>query len=187
MQAQLRTQFGDADHLEHTVLDNGGKPYRVIVETAPSAPRELVVAIVCVTGDSGRKLGAVVRIDAPDAIWYGSGSYNKKQNVDDMDGPRQHYTGNTVLIVKGRTLTLAARHVSRFQLRGGERVTRYVSTVGNSAVPYGYIETTLGIHAVDDNNCQQGFLPWSEVPATLVRDCWDEVAPQPLTGFKRLM
>ena len=40
-------------------------------------------------------------------------------------------------------------------LNENERIIKYVSTVQNSGVPYGYTETNLRYIGIKDNNCEK--------------------------------
>ena len=66
-----------------------------------------------------------------DTIWVGNGEYSNVHKED--------FLGNTILFVKKNECISIASEINSFILRKGEKVINYVSTVGNSGVPYGYI------------------------------------------------
>jgi len=51
-----------------------------------------------------------------------------------------YFTGNTALLVQNELCTSLASDIRQFRLAKNEEVINYVSTVGNSSVPYGWIE-----------------------------------------------
>lgn len=71
--------------------------------------------------------------------------------------------GNAFLLVQEKnriqTCTYVGISVEQITLEKGEQVLRYVSKVGNSDVPYGYIVTTKGIYTLASNNCRNSFIP----------------------------
>jgi len=77
-------------------------------------------------------------IENADTIWIGCGSY---ENVNDTSS--ELYAGNSALVIKGSICTIIGSDVSSFELLNNEKVIYYQSTVQNSGVPYGYIETNL--------------------------------------------
>ena len=81
-------------------------------------------------------------IENADEIWYVSELY-----------PNKNYFGNTVLIVIGKKCISISNRIFTFLLLPEENVIDYVSTVGNSSVPYGFITTDNGIYALPGFNC----------------------------------
>jgi hypothetical protein len=116
--------------------DNGGRAFRV----------KLTPKTVKVSRASARRVLRNIN-----TVWLGCGSY-----ADPFDQDETHYAGNAVLVIhsQSRVCTLiASRHVTSFTLFPRERVLRFVSTVQNSGVPYGFTETNLRYIGVADNNC----------------------------------
>lgn len=150
------TLFKDGDKLNVTISDNTDKPVNPGDDIYPR---------------KDKYLGFSKTIENIDQIWVGCGSYD---NVNDRSYP--HYMGNTALIVKGKVCTSLASSISRFELAQNEHITRYVSTVGNSAVPYGWIETNKGYYALSSFNCDTGYLNKSDVDESklskFAMNCW---------------
>lgn len=171
-------------------LDNGGRPYMVIViDKDDDETNKLDVVVVCIDGDEGREgrvLGKTMTFRDVDCVWFGCGEYG------DVNEKR---VGNTVLITKEegtrQVCTSVAGSVIQFTLKDNERVSKYVSTVGNSAVPYGWIETDRGVYALDSFNClpkgwHGAFLPWSVVEKLEIGlDCFEDV--ERLKGSKGVL
>ena len=66
-------------------------------------------------------------------VWVGHGAYTDTHSTDAL--------GNSLLVVAGSRVTLIGEVVAQFNLHGGERVTAFVSTVGNSLAAYPYVVT----------------------------------------------
>jgi len=92
---------------------------------------------------------SVLTILDADEIWIGCGSYG------DLFDMAEYTIGNAVLIRKGRFCWLIGRGISTFMLNENARIIKYVSTVQNSGVPYGYTETNLRYIGIKDNNCEK--------------------------------
>ena len=147
-------------------LDNGNQPFRLTLfpffiklgdnshekdDTGLSYPR------------TDRYTGFSIDIKRMSDIWIGTGTYD-----DESDLTHCRYFGSSALIVipsrrssKGALVLVISSDVSAFTLDPGESVVNFVSTVGNSAVPYGWIETTKGKYFVQSFNCTSGFIPSS--------------------------
>jgi len=78
-------------------------------------------------------------------------------------------------LIKGNACISVASGISSFTLKKNEYVIRYISTVGNSAVPYGYIQTNLGYYALASFNCDTGFISSKYVKSEegLNLSCWE--------------
>ncbi len=175
----FKKSFGD---LRIDVLDNGGNPYRVFLRKGNNGGFDAI--ILCIDDDRERELGKVVRINNVDAVWFGSGLYD---NLNDTS--QKCYTGNTVLLIKGQTITIVSVNVTTFELNyPDEHVTRFVCTVGNSHIPSGWIETSHGIYTIKDINYEQGFIPKNNIPRNMELTCWIPNSHiTPLSKFEKLM
>jgi len=176
-----------------TVLDNGGKPFRVIVKKNNTGKLKVKLTDNTVNSKYPRKdkFKAFVKvIDDVDTIWLGSGTYNNYFNRSE-----EHYLGNTALLTKNNTCISVASYITEFNLSNGEYVTRYISSVGNSAVPYGWIETNYGYYAIDSFNCDTGFLSKKYITKESLENinlkCWDKTGvfshKRPIKGLKTLV
>lgn len=154
----------DKGQITFSVLDNGAHPFKVLLfkngdklnVTVSDNTDKPVGGEIYLRKD--KYLGFSKTIENIDQIWIGCGAYD---NVYDKSA--NHYIGNTALIVKDNVCTSIASVIYRFELSLDEHITKYVSTVGNSAVPYGWIQTNKGYYALTSFNCLSGFLPNSEV------------------------
>ena len=122
-----------------TTLDNGGDAF--IVKFSDRG--------VCVQSLLAKKHPTVFTVLDVDEIWIGCGSYG------DLFDMAEHTIGNAVLIRKGQFCWLIGKSISTFMLNENERIIKYVSTVQNSGVPYGYTETNLRYIGIKDNNCDK--------------------------------
>jgi len=161
------------------VLDNGGEPFRVTlsqagrgdkaqlnVEIQDNYPLDDEYAV-----RPGLFAGGSLSLVDVDQVWLGSG-YDGRV-LDDPEAT----IGNTALIVKGNEVMWVGSSVSVFQLQKGERIVNFVSTVGNSAVPYGYIETNLNYYGFYHFTCADGMIAKADLPdAPEDLDCWNESA-----------
>lgn len=135
-------------------LDNGGQPFRISVKLQSNKiASKLKVQITDNTTKDGypRKdsfLNFKMVFENVGQLWLGAGSYD-----DYYDTSAKHYTGNTVLLVIGNKCISVSSSIIEFYLHDGEYITKYISTVGNSAVPYGWIETNLAYIAIGSFNC----------------------------------
>lgn len=119
--------------------DNGGTPFCVRVQRASHGLlRALVVA---------RKSCLIV--PKVNEVWYGCGSYDNPRDVSS-----EHFVGNTVLLVTdSHYYSVAGSTVLQFKRHKGETVKEYVSTLGNSAVPYGHLVTSRGLYMISGFSC----------------------------------
>jgi len=114
-------------------LDNGADAFRVKI-----LPKERKIIIINYDYFM-RNLEIIDHfIENVDIIWIGCGSYE-----DVNDTSEDFFTGNSALVIKGSTCTIIGSDVISFELLNNEKVIYYQSTVGNSGVPYGYVETNL--------------------------------------------
>jgi hypothetical protein len=148
-------------------VDNAGSPFLVVV-CINDETKKLDVVIVCTDSYGTRKFGKSHVVCDADAVWVGCGVYDKK-------GPQ--FVGNTVLIVHGKRMTSVSSNVYTFDLlHNDDDVVKYVSRVGNSSVPYGWIETNHGIYATDGFNCLDDgdrvvFMQWDAIEPKLDKGC----------------
>lgn len=167
-------------------LDNGGQPLLVTVKRVGNQRVDVVLSDNTLNNQdedgetyprSDEYRGFIYGIEDVDQVWVGSGSYN-----DVFDRSAEHFLGNTALIVKDQDAVSVSREIVAFQFKPGERVTAYISTVGNSAVAYGWIETTHGYYVLSGFNCVDGFLPKEKVDINKLKDgkwslsCWEKSA-----------
>lgn len=110
------------------------------------------------------------------SVWVGQGEYH---NWDSLDAD---CFGNTALIVRGRTAWSVASDIRTFTLAARERVVEYVSSVGNSSVPYGFIRTSRGVYVLESFNCDTGFLPTAAVPPGADMSCVSRNPPKDLVA-----
>jgi len=145
-------------------LDNGAQPFKVVLRYENGKVNATFSDNTSVPDKWGESFarqdkfnGFSKRIPDVDEIWLGCGSYD-----DVYDKSNKWYIGNTALLVKGQQCISLASTINQFKLSKGEKITNYISTVGNNAVPYGWIETTKGYYALASFNCATGFLPTEE-------------------------
>ena len=135
-------------------LDNGGRPYKIVIK--PLATNDIKITISKDMNyedfEKEPKFEKIMVIENADEIWYGSGCYD-----DELD-PNKNYFGNTVLIVIGKKCISISNRIFTFLLLPEENVIDYVSTVGNSSVPYGFITTDNGIYALPGFNCVESLV-----------------------------
>ena len=167
---RIKREVSQRGYSTFRTLDNGGHPFRLKLypdsiqlrdnsnekdEDGEANPRE------------DRFTGFSVDIKRASEIWIGTGA---GPDVTDLTYP--HYFGSSAIIVvpsmfrlskkpRGDLIIVVSSDVSVFSLTPGESVVRFVSTVGNSAVPYGWIETTKGKYFIESFNCASGFVPLS--------------------------
>ena len=127
--------------MQVTTLSNGGKKF--IVEFDNKKP---IVSVYFAFLPEHQRTFVVFE---PDEVWIGCGSYG---DVNDM---AKYTIGNAVLIRKGRFCWLIGTGIHTFVLNDEERIIKYVSTVQNSGVPYGYIETDTRYIGIKNNNCEK--------------------------------
>jgi hypothetical protein len=148
------------------VLDNGGHPFRVELTTQRDLQKKLRARVIPIKYDYDEDdndiayflyTKALVFSDL-ESVWLGSGSY-----YDVNDTSYGHYAGNTCLLVKGQTVVSVAASVDTFQLPKNDSITHYVCTVGNSAVPVGYIQTKRGVYTLQATNCESYYFPGLQV------------------------
>ena len=80
-------------------------------------------------------------------VWLGCGSYDNPKDYKDS------YVGNVVLIRQNRICYIVGNYIQKFMLRRRERIFKFLSTVGNSGVPYGYMITDSRYILFNTNNC----------------------------------
>ena len=122
-----------------TTLDNGEKTFIVKFNDLGVSVHSLRV----------KTHPTILTVLDMDEIWIGCGSYG------DLFDMAEYTIGNAVLIRKSRFCWLIGRGVSTFMLNKNERIVKYISTVQNSGVPYGFIETNLRYIGIKDNNCEK--------------------------------
>ena len=166
-----------------TVLDNGGTPFSVQVIRFTKAGREsntldaiirplkdydMLAEMKAKTPKPGVTIetdmkhpfadSPVIHISKFTDLYLGSGTYD-----DFYDKSYSHFAGNTCLFVKradrdetGPDICVSvASHVYMFSLQPDDSIFNLYSTVGNSAVPYGFIESKEGYYLVGSFNCIQ--------------------------------
>lgn len=152
-------------------MDNGGQPHKVVINDNKvifmdnsDDPRSGYDSV-----RNDKFQGFVKVVQNPDEIWIGTGA---DENV--LDKSSKRFLGNTALVIKGNTATSLASSIHTFELSDGEHVTSYTSTVGNSGVPYGWIETNKGYYALKSFNCETGFLSHQDYDQDTLTDlsCW---------------
>ena len=115
----------------------------------------------------------IFAVNHVDEIWLGCGSVD---NVLDMD---PNFFGNAVLIRKGNFCWLIGTEIHVFTLKRNERIVKYVSTVGNSGVPAGYLETNLRYIGIKGNNCNQSLYIDKKASA----ESWDQEVLECMSAF----
>jgi len=189
--AKIFTERLEKGKFSFTTLDNGAEPFRITVEKNNTGKLKVILSDNTFGKEYPREdkfKRFNILLDDVDTIWLGSGSYENY-----FDRSEEQYLGNTALLVKGNTCISVARDIEEFTLSDNERVTRYISSVGNSAVPYGWIETNLGYYALESFNCDTGFLPKKYVVMENIEhfECWGEGEPfnrkQGIKGLKTLI
>lgn len=147
---RLQGALDNGETLKFEVHDNGGRPFKVIV-FPNGRVRVHVLPLI------GQRLGRrVLDVDAT-LVCVGQGTWERPSST------AAWCLGNTVLIVSARRVYSVASSICTFSLQPRERVVKFMSAVGNSDVPYGYLETSRGVYAVSSFNCDNGFLPTSLV------------------------
>lgn len=156
-----------------TTTDNGGRPFQVTV--CENADDGIDVVVLCKDAYAHQKFGKTLTLRGVDRVWVGCGEYGK---------PGDSFVGNTVLLTQGNKCTSVASAVLTFSIGKTDNIVRYVSTMGNSAVPYGWIETSKGLFATSSFNCVQEkkksngkwqhrvvFFAWDQVPRDADAGC----------------
>jgi hypothetical protein len=163
----VQQQIVKGGHVTFATLDNGGEPFRLTLFPSYIQLRDNSDEMDDDDDDENHSRGdgfSGFSIDIKHAseIWIGTGAQD-----DVTDLTYAHYFGSAALIIipsrlpkknKGDLVLVVSSNVSAFTLDVGERVVRFVSTVGNSAVSYGWIETTKGKYFLKSFNCSSGFL-----------------------------
>ena len=126
--ADIKHDINHKDCYIHTVCDNGSGDFVFMMMRERIRFR---VVIMRLTGCE-KVLDRLV-----DEVWFGSGSYD---NVDDRR--YEHFDCNTVLFRDGQTCFWLGAGLHTFELEKGDELTKFRSTVQNSCVPYGWIDTT---------------------------------------------
>ena len=173
----LRWRFDNEAFISTRTWYNGAKPMSVLAFWG-EGDDELCVHVAYVNRESTPQH---LRIEGVDQLWYGCGEYDnpdKAVPVRNLDRDIPESTGCAVLVVKGNECTVVCLRASTFRLMEGDEVKRFVCTVGSSAVPYGWVESELGIYAPEGINCGTGFMFWDEVEeleeaGDFYRGCWN--------------
>jgi hypothetical protein len=79
-----------------------------------------------------------------DAVMVGKSPKNKMTQFSGGHGAK--YNGNTLLGIKGSTVSYLSNQIYNFKLRNGEQIIAYMSPVGNNMVPYPYVITDKHIY-----------------------------------------
>lgn len=173
----LRRRFENEAFLSTRTWFNGSRPQSVLAFWG-EGDDELCVHIASVSRDLPAQHSYIKGVDQ---LWYGCGGEddpNTAVTVRKLDRDIPESTGCAVLVVKGNECTVVCQRASTFRLMEGDEVTRFVCTVGSSAVPYGWVESELGVYAPEGINCGTGFMFWDEVgeleeAGDFYRGCWD--------------
>jgi hypothetical protein len=157
--AELSARIQANGFLSFEIHDNGGRPFLVQVHLAEK--RVTLLKRNYCSEPSYEELPSSQMFSAlVDEVWCGCGTY------DDLSGGLHYSIGNTVIAIAGGTVYVFAGMAISFDLLHageGEKVTKYVSTVCNSDVPYAWIETNRGIYVSQCTNCNNNdmdFLAW---------------------------
>jgi len=152
MTQTLRAKLRAAGKIVTNTVDNGGEPFSVTV--APSSGGKLDVQVHALH----KNAGLLQHWTDVDEAWYGHGEY---------DLFSAYSPGCAMLLRRGRTVVAVSTQIGSWTLAAGERITDLVATVQNSAVVYGYVETTRGVYAVPGFNCVNKLylVPSKDVPA----------------------
>lgn len=79
-----------------------------------------------------------------DEIMVGNSPKNKMTMFSGGHGSK--FNGNTMIGIKGNTITYFSHIVYKFRLMKGENIITFVSPVGNNMVPYPYLITDRHIY-----------------------------------------
>jgi hypothetical protein len=172
VEAELGRRLRDEYDIVHGVLDNGGRPHTVFLSSGDDDSR-VHAMVVCSDfgGAPEREPGVVYAARDVREVWFGCSvlrtpGWRSSKAYVDLSPSRVDAAdvGSTVLLVEGRRCTAVGSRVVSFELAAGEAVTDLVSYVGNSAVVYGWVETTRGVYVVRGFNCVHDapayFAPW---------------------------
>ena len=88
---------------------------------------------VFVIGVKGKE---VLKLQGVDEIWLSCGA---DEDIYDMSRP--DYTGNTVLIRKGRLCWLVGSEITQYRLWENEKISAFFCTMGNNWISYGFTMT----------------------------------------------
>lgn len=144
-----KNPFYPGDNAFYT-LNNGGRVFEVNIDYDGPTEGQLNinVGLIVDSGQNDFKIKKLFSIKNVDALYVGSGSYDDPKDLDLSN------TGNTCLIVKGHTaISLCNRWIHKFSLFKDDPIVKYFSTVNNSGVPYGYVETKHGYFFIPGMNC----------------------------------
>lgn len=168
--------------LKFKIIDNGFEAFDVRIVRRD---KDILVDVTVNLDDENEDVGFVprykhlFRLGEVDSIWLGCGHYGKP-------GPED--VGNSILVVKGDVCTHIGPTISEFKLRKGEYITNFISTLGNSAVVYGYIQSNLGFYGLHSFTCETGYIPLKEMPKDADLICWDDDYPfVPIPSYKVLV
>jgi hypothetical protein len=138
--------------VDFNVLDNGAHPFKIRIDEKVTLSDNTMLDNDGEFPREDKYANFSLLFDNIKTIWLGCGEYDDYYNMD------SYFMGNTALLINGQTCISVASEIIEFKLSEGEKVTRYISTVGNSGVPYGWIETNLGYYALSSFNCVDGVL-----------------------------
>lgn len=140
---------------KYRIHDNGGRPFEVSIDRAADRPFVTV----------GKHRDHDQDDCGPDCVYEPLVSWRYRQVwigqgtdcPEDDQGAWTH--GNTVLVQplpddekKANTLVIIQSSIESFQLKDADEVvTRYSSRIGNSDVPYPYIETNKNVYLTLEN------------------------------------
>lgn len=148
-------------------IDNGGVAFYYFIHLDQESG-DLTVTVKPQNSEGIKPFSLVV-----DEIWLGSGEYD---NVNSRRA--SHFDGNTILFRKGRDCYWVGLEMVCFELNEGEKLVSFRSTVGNSCVPYGWIETNTHYLGLESFTCETGRILKEYVTPELLEtkkvylDCW---------------
>lgn len=145
-----------AGRIVATTKWNGGQPWTVVVEP------DRFIKVFRNDEETSKPAARPTMATTADQVWFGDGYWGA--------GPPDAYSfGNSVLLVKGRTCTVINEEAVQFKLKAGEQVQEFVSKIGNSVVPYGFIKTNKGFYT-GFPGCDRGFLSSADAAGTSALD-----------------
>ncbi len=152
VQASLRAALDSEGEVVVTTWYNGGEGFKVTVTKSRRDDGLLVANIQVMDYSDHKHVQVSIRIDDVVAVGFGCG-----ENEDISD----KFVGNAVAIVRSDNHVLVAggQHLVQYPLvSADEKVYRFVSTLGNNGVPYGWVQTSRGVYVTNNINCAQGYL-----------------------------
>lgn len=142
------------DKTMHKTLDNGGIGYYVFICPINSTVHVYGRTQDILTGhfiDEGPEIFTnLIGVYQPLNIFIGKSSLNEMTGWSGGHGDR--FDGNTILLRIGNLSECRYLHIGSeiFQFETDELVIKYVSSVGNSGVPYPYAETKTFCYSILD-------------------------------------